>query len=516
MGSHLVEPGAVLADRYVVEDLLAEEGASSSWRARDKILARSVVLQVLPSSAPQAAAMVRAAKHASRVADPRLLQVLDAVDDGELSYVVREWATGQSLNVLLAEGPLSARRAAWLVSEVAAAMCTAHLNDVPHRRLAPDTVVVTTSSGVKVVGLGTFGALRDEPDDEIPGELHDTRDLGRLLYSCLTARWPGSAVAGLPAAPTEHGRVLRPRQVRAGVPRSLDAVCDRILSDSSRYGAPITTVAEVRDELTQILSAEGFPTGVGAITATAASDSVAQRPVDLPPALLPRDAGPPPGEQPRYAARTSQRRRASPLRRSLMFGVVAVLIAGIVLLAYRVGQRDLNEPGASADVPASPRATRDEAKPLVIESAVSFDPPPGSGDEQPDLVPFATDGDVNTSWETVTYDDQLGPTLPALKEGVGLVLDLGRVQAVREVQLTMPAPGADLDIRTAPTTATTAPQSSVDQYPLQKRVADAQQESRIVLDEPVRTRFVLVWLTKLPPEATGGFQGAISEVQVLG
>lgn len=496
MGSHLVEPGAVLADRFVVEDLIAEEGASNSWRAHDKILARSVVLQILPTAAPQAAEMLRAAKQASRVADPRLLQVLDAVDDGELSYVVREWAAGQSLNVMLAEGPLSARRSAWLVSEVAAAMCIAHVTGLSHRRLAPDTVVVTTSSGVKVVGLGTFAALRDTQADDIAGEVHDTRDLGRLLYSCLTARWPGSAIAGLPAAPNYHGRLLRPRQVRAGVPRSLDAVCDRILSDSSRYGAQITTAAEVKDELIQILAAEGFPTGVGTIA-----------------------AGPPPGEQPPHAPSTSERRRSPPLRRGLMLIVATLLIAGIASLAFLIGQRGLTEPAANADEPTtSPQATRDAVKPLTVESALSFDPPPqGSGDENPDLVPFATDGDADTSWETVTYNDQLGPTLPSLKEGVGLVLDLGQVQPVRGVQLKMPAPGTDLEIRTAPTAATTVPQSSIDEYSVARQlVDDAQQDTRVMLDEPVRTRFVLVWLTKLPPAATGGFQGSISEVQVLG
>jgi len=519
VGSHLVEPGAVLADRFVVEDLIAEEGASNSWRAHDKILARSVVLQILPTAAPQAAEMLRAAKQASRVADPRLLQVLDAVDDGELSYVVREWAAGQSLNVMLAEGPLSARRSAWLVSEVAAAMCIAHVTGLSHRRLAPDTVVVTTSSGVKVVGLGTFAALRDTQADDIAGEVHDTRDLGRLLYSCLTARWPGSAIAGLPAAPSHHGRLLRPRQVRAGVPRSLDAVCDRILSDSSRYGAQITTAAEVRDELIQILAAEGFPTGVGTIAATAAPDSGAQLPIDPPPALLPRAAGPPPGEQPPHAPSTAERRRSPPLRRGLMLIVATLLIAGIASLAFLIGQRGLTEPAANADEPTtSPQATRDAVEPLTVESASSFDPPPqGSGDENPGLVPFATDGDADTSWETVTYNDQLGPTLPSLKEGVGLVLDLGQVQPVRGVQLKTPAPGTDLEIRTAPTAATTVPQSSIDEYSVARQlVDDAQQDTRVMLDEPVRTRFVLVWLTKLPAAATGGFQGSISEVQVLG
>ena len=67
----MVEPGAVLADRYVVEDLLAQEGPSESWRARDRVLARSVVLVVLPSDSDYAANLLAAAKRASRVTDTR-------------------------------------------------------------------------------------------------------------------------------------------------------------------------------------------------------------------------------------------------------------------------------------------------------------------------------------------------------------------------------------------------------------------------------------------------------------
>lgn len=511
MGSHLVEPGAVLADRYVVEDLLAEEGESNSWRAHDNILARSVVLQILPTSSSLAADLVNAAKQASRVADPRLLQVLDAVDDGELTYVVREWATGQSLDVVLAEGPLPARRAAWLVREVAAAMANAHAMGLAHRRLAPDTVVVTKSSGVKVVGLGTFAVLQDEANGD--GMQQDTQDLGRLLYACLTARWPGNAFGGLPAAPTEHGRLLRPRQVRAGVPRPLDAICDRVLSDSSRYGAQLTTVTEVEEVLSEALAHErvgtaSTPTDMGSSTAQAARTSF-----DPPPALLPREDGPPTGELPRSAP-VGTKRRSGPLRRTLTVGVAVALVAGVLLLAYLVGQQATDKTSASETTP-TPSASQSPPQRLQIESAVSFDPPPGTGDENPDEVPLATDGDPSTAWETLSYESN--PELGGLKPGVGLLFDLGRVQSVRRVDLGLPTAGTDLEIRIAPADTTEAPAPTAGGYDVQKALTDANGRTSVSLRQPVQTRFVLVWLTKLPPEPGGlTYRGSLSEVRILG
>lgn len=511
MGSHLVEPGAVLANRYVVEDLLAEEGESNSWRAHDNILARSVVLQILPTSSTLAADLVNAAKQASRVVDPRLLQVLDAVDDGELTYVVREWATGQSLDVVLAEGPLPARRAAWLVREVAAAMANAHATGLAHRRLAPDTVVVTKSSGVKVLGLGTFAVLQDETSGD--GMRQDTEDMGRLLYACLTARWPGNAFGGLPAAPTEHGRLLRPRQVRAGVPRPLDAICDRVLSDSSRYGAPLTTAAEVEEALSGALANERVGTASTPTDMGSSSAQTARTSFDPPPALLPREDGPPTGELPRSAPVDTQRRSRA-WRRLLTVGVAVVLVAGVLLLAYLVGQQATDKTSATETTP-TPSASPSPPQRLQIDSAVSFDPPPGTGDENPDEVPFATDGDPSSAWETLSYESN--PELGGLKPGVGLRFDLGRVQSVRRVDLGLPTAGTDLEIRTAPAETTDAPPPAAAGYDVQKALTDARGRTSVVLGQSVRTRFVLVWLTKLPPEPDGlTYRGSLSEVRILG
>ena len=58
--------------------------------------------------------------------DARILRVLDADERDDLCYVVNEWGSGQSLDILLAEGPLSARSAAWIVSEVAETIAKAH------------------------------------------------------------------------------------------------------------------------------------------------------------------------------------------------------------------------------------------------------------------------------------------------------------------------------------------------------------------------------------------------------
>jgi putative peptidoglycan lipid II flippase len=510
----LVSPGALLADRYIIEDLLAQDGPSESWRARDQMLSRSVVLVVVPSTSPYATEMLDAAKRAARITDTRILQVLDAVNDGELSYVVREWANGQSLDIVLGEGPLAARRATWMMREVAAAMSNAHRQGIPHRRLAPDNIVVTKSSGVKLIGLGTAAALRGESlHDESP-ELEDTLDLGRLLYACLTARWPGGDVAGLPAAPTEHGRLLRPRQVRAGVPRSLDAICDRILGQQSRYGPPITTVAEVKEALSEVLADESATTGVSLINS---STPASPQPLELPPALLLREGeDPPTGEQPAYNGGHPEPR--SSLRRTLGWTTIAILLAAAVLLAYLVGQYATNDdaPEAGPTTGATSQQQQPAARPLQIAGAVDFDPESTDTvkEENPDLVPLAYDGDPETSWETLTYERS--PALGNLKSGVGIVIDLGSVQEVSQVNLTLTGLGTNVELRAAPEDATEMPTGSADDYTVVAEREREGTEAQLRPSEPVSTQFLLVWLTWLPQVEPGEYRGGIAEIEVLG
>jgi putative peptidoglycan lipid II flippase len=517
----LVEPGSVLADRYVIEDLLTRDGEAESWRAHDKILARSVVLQVVPSASKLAARLLDSAKRASRVGDTRILQVLDAVDDGELAYVVREWASGQSLNVVLNEGPLAARRAAWLIREVAGAMVNAHRHGIAHRRLSPEAVVVTKSSGIKLIGLGTAAALRGEGDagDGDTPELDDVQDLGRLLYACLTARWPGGHAAGLPIAPTEHGRLLRPRQVRAGVPRALDAICDRILSHQSRYGPPITTVGEVKDALVQVLVEEGMAASSAGVDMSATSTPHSPRRAEPPPALLYREGeGPPTGDQP--VAFNGEHRRS--VGRTLGWTALLLLIAGAVLLAYLIGQNGSN-PAASESGSTAPGTDDtsgssgvDSPGPIAIAAAHDFDPTPGSdGEENPDEVPNAYDGDPATAWTTVTYttDSHLGN----LKPGVGLILDLGDVHTVTDVDVTLDGSPTDLELRAAADDVTSYPTDSADDYAVAETIRGAGSDADFDLSEdPVSTRYLLVWITNLPPVDATHWRAAIAEIKVAG
>jgi hypothetical protein len=246
-----IGPGTVLAGRYRLDDLLTESAGARFWRATDTILARSVAIHAVPSDDPRSPGLLEAARVSATVTDPHLLRVLDCDDDDGITWVVNEWGDGISLDLMLQQGTLPPSRAAWLTREVAEAIAAGHAQGVAHGRLNPEAVLVTHAGAVKLIGYVVDASLQTQrPHDPLYGELDereaDVINLAGILYAALTGRWPGVAPSSVPKAPRESRRPLRPRQVRAGVPRTLDAICERVLhKEASQHALPIETAHEI-------------------------------------------------------------------------------------------------------------------------------------------------------------------------------------------------------------------------------------------------------------------------------
>ncbi len=247
---HSVRPGDVLAGRYRLVDLLAESGGGRFWRARDSVLERHVAVHVISADDERAAALLEAARRSANVHDQRILRVLDAEQVDGVCYVINEWGSGTSLDILVgATGPMGPRRSAWLVAEVADSIASAHDAGVAHGRLVPENVLIDRHGEVKIIGTCVDAAMHGLAGDRIAT---DVSDLAGLLYCALTGRWGGVSASSVPSAPVHHGEVLRPRRVRAGIPGQLDALCDEVLHahHNSRRAIGVGSARGISDFLT--------------------------------------------------------------------------------------------------------------------------------------------------------------------------------------------------------------------------------------------------------------------------
>ncbi|HVK28272.1 MAG TPA: protein kinase family protein [Nocardioides sp.] len=277
--------GDVLAGRYRLIDLLSESGGGRFWRAHDAVLERFVALHVIDVEDPRAPGLVEAARTSAGVLDPRILRVLDAQQEDGRCFVVNEWGTGTSLDILITHaGPLGPRRAAWLVADVADAIGRAHAAGVTHGRLNPENVLIDRYGSVRLIGMCVDAALHGLPPGDVQGDLED---LGGLLYCALTGVWPGPSGSIVPAAPRENGTFLSPRQVRAGVPKQLDLVwrefeCTGVHTRRRMLGSDHPDVSTAPGIAEELMAFVGDPAGMPESLAQAIPQVNELRPVWLP------------------------------------------------------------------------------------------------------------------------------------------------------------------------------------------------------------------------------------------
>jgi putative peptidoglycan lipid II flippase len=532
-----VGPGSLVASRFRLDDLLDEQSGARLWRATDLTLARSVAIHVLDADDPRADAVLTAARTSATVSDGRILRVLDAVREDGVVHVVHEWGAGVSLDRTLSDEVFDARRSAWVVREVAEAITVAHRQGVAHGRLVPENVLVSDAGSIKLLGFVVDAVLHGSDRDHSEHE-SDVRNLGALLYACLTGRWPGSPESALPAAPLDHGRACRPRQVRPGVPRDLDSLCDRILNPDPRSGRlTFETASAVAQALGgylgDALATANLPVtepdallDTGELPAatshgsTGSLEGAEDQPTMATPAPLvapgPRTdsfrlpglaTGAPPPSAPPRSNGPSQRPGSTWIRMAALVGVVLLLLVALV-----VGiSLDRSGPGSESDG-ASGGTTAGGTVHVVKPVAVSdFDPDGGPNpSENPELVPLAHDGNPSTAWETKTYFD--GPVLAPYRSGVGLLLDMGREIDVHDVTVSLVGEPYDLQLLAAQSSATSPPTTTDGLTKVATR-SGASGQVTLAGSEPVSTRYLVVWLTALPA-GDGGFRGAISEVVV--
>ena len=250
--------GMLLVGRYRLEQPFGDQSLVDTWLANDEMLSRTVLIRMLLPGDIRTDDVLAAARSAALATDSRFVRVFDAGEAGHsevVSFIVSEFAHEASLASVLADGPLSAPCAAWLVREVADALAWVHKHKIYHSLLTPDYIVITGNGNPKIDGLLVQMALqRKQPTSD---ERADVLSLGALLYAALTGTWPLRTGTSLPLAPLFDDELAAPVKLRTGVSPVLSAISMRILQPT--HGAvQIESAKEVATALGRILgNAEG-------------------------------------------------------------------------------------------------------------------------------------------------------------------------------------------------------------------------------------------------------------------
>ncbi|WP_406331370.1 protein kinase family protein [Streptomyces sp. NBC_00203] len=496
--------GHKLARRYRLEECVTRLDGFSSWRAVDEKLRRAVGVHLLPADHPRARSVLAAARSSALLGDPRFVQVLDAVEENDLVYVVHEWLPDATeLTALLASGPLEVHEAYQMVSQVSQAMAAAHREGLAHLRLTPGAVLRTSSGQWRIRGLAVNAALRGISSDT--PQRTDTEAIGALLYAALTQRWPYNNDAyGLSGLPKGVG-LIAPDQVRAGVHRGLSELAMRALANdgatASRHESPCTTPEELVkavSEMPRIRPPEPVFTAPPEYQRTTYQQGSYGRPAPRPGVTQPVPTPPPP-----LQSRTGK---------ALKWAVSALLIAALGLGSWQLADALMDQRNKSDDTKQTQTTDGNDksgdktkpAKQLKIQNAQEY---VASGEAQAaEDVGKTYDGDSGTYWRTKKYN--AGPTLAPYKPGVGIVYDLGSAQEISAASIGLRYPGDHTTIHLYATDSL-SPSTSVDGMKEIGSVTTSGTTAKVEgMKKAVKTQYVLLWITDVPKAPTDGYSGA--------
>jgi eukaryotic-like serine/threonine-protein kinase len=489
--------GSRLNGRYRIEDRIGSGGMSTVYRAFDETLERQVAIKIMHSDiSSDDAALERFRREARTVAQlshPHVVMVIDAGEDEGHPYIVFEHVRGETLKDRIRhEGPLPVAEAVAYAIEIGRALQVAHERGLVHRDVKPQNVLLdeegrakVTDFGIalglesnqltaagKVIGTTDYVSPEQAQGHEVSGQ-SDVYSLGIVLYEMLVGEVPFSGESHVSVA-MKHVREGLPdvQQRRPQVSAALAAVLER--ATAKEPAARYPTMAQLVRDLEEVLTYETARSGGATGEATAI---LSQLPAGI-------------------AGRRSRRRT---IGLALLYVGIAAAVAVVAALVMN-GEDQQNEPVAPGDL---------RTIALNESDAHEYDPPPGDGRERGTQA-LALDGDPSTAWETERYDS---PELGNLKKGVGLYLDAGRSIVARGMRIVTPKDGWSYEVRVARDSVP----SNVSGWTLVASGDMDAERKTIPLDTAgQRSRYYLLWITKLTEGATGGSSTAVSEIKLLG
>ncbi|MBR5754485.1 MAG: protein kinase [Erysipelotrichaceae bacterium] len=206
-----------IGNRYRIVKLIGKGGMADVYLAYDEILKREVAIKILKSDmSDDDVALERFKREAGAVTQlshPNIVDVYDVGDDGDKHYIVMEYVKGYTLKQLIKKrGPIPYKESVWLIKQLAGALLEAHRNNVIHRDVKSQNVLIKDDGTVKLSDFGiavASGSMQLTSKDSVLGSVHylapelsrgkqatmqsDIYSLGIVFYELLTGDVPYKA-----------------------------------------------------------------------------------------------------------------------------------------------------------------------------------------------------------------------------------------------------------------------------------------------------------------------------------
>jgi len=270
---------------YRISAKLGAGGMGEVFLADDTRLDRKAAIKLMPAESAadpdRRQRFVNEARAASQLTHPHVCVVYDVGETADgIPFIAMEYLEGQSLDLLLAQGPLEIPKVIEVAIQVADALDAAHGRRIVHRDIKPGNIILNERSQVKVLDFGLAKRLvhpsADDPaltvemqqtqcghvvgtpsymsPEQAMGKLVDHRtdifSLGLVLYELVTGQKPfvGATVAET-ANKLVHTQPTAIARLNYNVPPELERIILKCMQKSAdrRYQSARELMIDLRN-----------------------------------------------------------------------------------------------------------------------------------------------------------------------------------------------------------------------------------------------------------------------------
>lgn len=349
--------GRMFNERYKITERIGIGGMAEVYKAQDQVLGRTVAVKVmLPQYAADpefTARFKQEAASAANLQSPYIVNVYDWGQDGGTYFIVMEYVRGTDLKTAVQQrGAINQRKVAEIGSQVCQALSVAHGQDIMHRDIKPQNIMVQPDGNVKVMDFGIARAKNSvkaktssvlgtahyiSPEQAQGKELDGASDmysLGCVLYEAATGQLPFDGPDAVSVAMRQVNEApLPPSQVKPDISPDLEAIIMKAMekNPANRF----QTVRDMKHALDDFLM--GRPLNLAGAGVASAPTSV----MGTAPAIMGAEGGTAvmqpltPGNSGPMQQATSFRMNDESEKKSRKktVGIVIGLIAGIIAIA---------------------------------------------------------------------------------------------------------------------------------------------------------------------------------------
>ena len=208
----MIKMGMMIGDRYEILESIGTGGMSDVYKAKCHKLNRFVAVKVLKQEFGESSEFVSKfhteAQAAAGLMHPNIVNVYDVGEENGINYIVMELVEGITLKRYIEKkARLSVKEAVSIAIQISMGIEAAHNNNIIHRDIKPQNIIISKEGKVKVTDFGIAKAATSNTiTSNVMGSVHytspeqarggfsdeksDIYSLGITMFEMLTGRVP--------------------------------------------------------------------------------------------------------------------------------------------------------------------------------------------------------------------------------------------------------------------------------------------------------------------------------------